>query len=585
MKCHLTGANITQNYLEELLKQRGITDIESFLNPSEDALIPYNCLDNIQKGVSLLIDVLSKQGEILLIVDCDTDGVTSGAIMYNYIKLCKPDAKITFVMHEKKQHGLEDHIDNILNGDTHYDLIIQPDSGSNDLEYHKQLDEIGTKVLVLDHHLLEKEVAPNVVLVNNQTSIGYENKDLTGAGVAYQFCRAFDSAIEQNYSDELIDLAALGIIGDMGSMTSLENRYIVKKGLSDVKNKMFEQILNKQAYSITGKTSPSRQELLDKTTAISVAFYIVPLINAMIRVGTFEEKMRLFHAFIDGDALVPSNKRGAKGTYEKVCVESVRECVNAKSKQGRILDSVEESLEIKIHKYDLLSNKILFIRLDDKDDFPSEINGLVAMRCAAKYKKPTIIARLNKEGYDRGSIRGLNQSELVSFKAFLESSELFEYVQGHDNAAGCSILDKNLERFHQYANETLKDVDFGENYYDVDFERFAADTDITDIIFALNKYNDIYGQNNSEPLIYIKNINLTSNDYQVIGSKGDTLRFTKFGVTYIKFQAKDLIEQLSQHKEVQLEIVGTTNINEWMGNFTPQIMIKNYEVRDGSLCF
>lgn len=585
MKCHLTGANITQNYLEELLKQRGITDIESFLNPSESSLIPYNCLDNIQKGVDLLMDVLSKQGEILLIVDCDTDGVTSGAIMYNYIKFYKPEAKITFVMHEKKQHGLEDHIDNILNGDIHYDLIIQPDSGSNDLEYHKQLDEIGTKVLVLDHHLLEKEVASNVVLVNNQTSVGYENKDLTGAGVAYQFCRAFDNVVGQNYSDELIDLAALGIIGDMGSMTSLENRYIVKKGLSDVKNKMFEQILNKQAYSITGKTSPSRQELLDKTTAISVAFYIVPLINAMIRVGTFEEKMRLFLAFIDGDALVPSNKRGAKGTYEKVCVESVRECVNAKSKQGRILDSVEESLEIKIHKYDLLSNKILFIRLDDKDDFPSEINGLVAMRCAAKYKKPTIIARLNKEGYDRGSIRGLNQSELVSFKAFLESSELFEYVQGHDNAAGCSILDKNLERFHQYANETLKDVDFGENYYDVDFERFAADTDITDIIFALNKYNDIYGQNNSEPLIYIKNINLTSNDYQVIGSKGDTLRFTKFGVTYIKFQAKDLIEQLSQHKEVQLEIVGTTNINEWMGNFTPQIMIKNYEVKDGSLAF
>ena len=162
---------------------------------------------------------------------------------------------------------------------------------------------------------------------------------------------------------------------------------------------------------------------------------------------------------------------------------------------------------------------------------------------------------------------------------------MFEYVQGHDNAAGCSILDKNLDRFHQYANEALKDVDFGENYYDVDFERFAADTDIMDIIFALNKYNDIYGQNNSEPLIYVKNINLTSNDYQVIGSKGDTLRFTKFGVTYIKFQAKDLIEQLSQHKEVQLEIVGTTNINEWMGNFTPQIMIKNYEVKDGSLAF
>ena len=32
----------------------------------------------------------------------------------------------------------------------------------------------------------------------------------------------------------------------------------------------------------------------------------------------------------------------------------------------------------------------------------------------------TIVARLNNEGYDRGSIRGLNQSELVSFKDFLD---------------------------------------------------------------------------------------------------------------------------------------------------------------------
>lgn len=586
MKCHLTGADIRDNYLEELLKQRGVEDIESFLHPQHTALQNFNHLDNIQAGIDLINQVIINNGRILIIVDCDTDGVTSAAIIYNYLKkMDTPGVEIDYVMHAKKQHGLEDHIENILKSDVYYDLIIQPDSGSNDLEYHKQLEEIGTKVLILDHHLLEKEVNSNVVLINNQTSDRYTNKDLTGAGVAYQFCRALDFYYGHFYSEDLVDLAALGIIGDMGSVLDVENRYIIKKGLENIRNKMFWTILEKQAYSITGKTSPTTEELLEKTTPISVAFYIVPLINAMIRVGTLEEKYRLFLAFIDGDQLVPSNKRGAKGTFEKVAIESVRECVNAKSKQGRILDNIEQSLEAKIYKHDLLSNKILFIRLEEEDDFPSEINGLVAMRCAAKYKRPTIIARLNKEGYDRGSIRGLNQSALTSFKQFLESSELFEYVQGHDNAAGCSILDKNLQRFHEYANEALKDMDFGENYYDVDFVRFAADADIPQLVFDLNRYKGIYGQNNNEPLIHIKNINLSAGDYQIIGSKKDTVRFTKFGVVYIKFQAKELIEELSKLNNIQLEVVGTTNINEWCGNCTPQIMIKNYEVRDGSLAF
>jgi single-stranded DNA-specific DHH superfamily exonuclease len=57
--------------------------------------------------------------------------------------------------------------------------------------------------------------------------------------------------------------------------------------------------------------------------------------------------------------------------------------------------------------------------LDEDDTFPSELNGLLAMKLSAKFKRPTIVARLNDQGFNRGSMRGLNQSELVSFKDFL----------------------------------------------------------------------------------------------------------------------------------------------------------------------
>ena len=63
----------------------------------------------------------------------------------------------------------------------------------------------------------------------------------------------------------------------------------------------------------------------------------------------------------------------------------------------------------------------------------------------------------------------------------------------HDNAAGAQIPDKNLSAFHEYANEALIDIDFGENCYDVNFERIAADEDIKDLILDIGAHNGIWG--------------------------------------------------------------------------------------------
>ena len=453
-------------------------------------------------------------------------------------------------------------------------MIIQPDSGSNDFIYHEQLKEKNIYCLILDHHIADEEISSNAIIINNQLSHNYKNKELTGAGITWQFCRFCDTYFNVNFSEDLIDLAAWGIIGDMGSLLEIENRYIIKNGLENINNYFFKVLIEKQSYSMGGEITP-----------ITVAFYIVPLINAMIRVGTIEEKERLFMAFIDGHQMVPCNKRGAKGTFEEVAIESARECTNARTRQNKIKDEAVQKLEMKIHKNGLLDNKVLFVRLEEDDQFPAVLNGLVAMQLSAKFKKPTIVARLNNEGYDRGSMRGLNQSELVSFKDFLEQSGYFEYVSGHDNAAGASIRDKDLSDFHKYANEALKDIDFGENVYDVNFIRKAADKDIADIILDLDQYRYLYGQNIDEPLIYISDINLTKNDIQIIGKNADTVKFEKFGITYIKFHAKDLINKLGLYNEMRVELVGRPNVNEWMGNYTPQIMIEDLEVFDSALDF
>lgn len=585
MKCKLINENFKNQYVDNLLQSRGVKDVNKYYSPTYDCLQAASDLENIDKGVELLYNTIKNKGKILIIVDSDNDGFTSAAIMYGYIKNIAPEQEIDYLLHEGKQHGLEDHINKIIEGDVHYDLIILPDSSSNDYKYHENLREINTPVLVLDHHITDIELSDNAIIVNNQLSPNYHNKELTGAGVVYQFCRRYDEIHNYNFANYYMDLAAWGIIGDMGSMLEMENRYIVKEGLKTINNEFLWALMEKQGYSITGKMSPTRQELIEAMNPISVAFYIVPLVNAMIRVGTMDEKTRLFEAFLDGGKLIPSGKRGAKGTLEKAGVEAARECSNARNRQNKALENAVNSIEAKIFKYDLLENRILFIRLEEDDSFPAELNGLVAMKLCAKFKRPTIVARLNSEGFNRGSMRGLNQSELVSFKDFLANSGMFEYVQGHDNAAGCSISNANLFSFHKWANEALANIDFGENCYDVNFERIAADEDLVDLIKDIGEHDGIWGQNNSEPLIHVTDINITSNDIQIMGKNKDTIKFEKFGIAYMKFHAKDLIEELNKYSSMKIEVVGRANLNEWCGRVTPQIFIEDIEVKDNALGF
>lgn len=503
---------------------------------------------------------------------CDCDGICSFAIIYQYLKRMNHEKEIEFFIHEGKQHGFSDMMEQLEKKD--WGLIIAPDSATNDGQYIK---EFTCPVLVLDHHIKESEseIPPNMILINNQTSKNYRNKDLCGGGVVWQFCRALDDYFLMDWAYDYIDLCAVSLVGDMMSMLEYENQYLVQTGFSNIKNMMLQVLLDKQDYSMGGKINP-----------ITVAFYIVPLINAMIRVGSMEEKYRLYRSFIEPNEMVECHKRGAKGTMERLCIESARECTNAKAHQDKMKEKIVQELEVKIFKQDLLENQILFVRLDDDDEFPAELNGLVAMVLSAKYHKPTILARRNFEGFDRGSARAPSNTELTSFKEFLSETGLFEYTLGHDQAFGISVSDKNLSKLHEIANKELSQIDFGENIYDVNFIRKASDKDIEAIILDVAPYEQVFGQQNPEAMIAITNLVVSPNEIKVIGKNKDTLRIEKNGITYIKFRAKDLIEELKGFSnEMDITLVGRPNINTWLGQELPQIFIIDMEVQDGRFLF
>ena len=126
MKYKLIGNNFYFFPLDQVLQNRGIS--KELFEVDESKVLDYNGLDNINEGVNLLLRHLKNNSNINLVVDSDVDGNTSGAIIYRYIKKIKPNANITYLVHEGKEHGLSHdiHIEEDCN------LVILPDSSSND---------------------------------------------------------------------------------------------------------------------------------------------------------------------------------------------------------------------------------------------------------------------------------------------------------------------------------------------------------------------------------------------------------------------------------------------------------------------
>lgn len=569
MKIKLVNDNITSDYTKNLLRSRGVDNVDEFLLPSEKNLQSWEDLDNIKLGVDLVKNTINDKKPYAILIDPDNDGFTSFAILYQYLKRLNPEKEIEYFVHSAKQHGLEDAYQ--VFQDKEYSVVFLPDSSSNDGVFAK---EINAPICVIDHHEIDNEPSDNMIVINNQSSMRYKNKYLSGAGMVWQFCRAMDYYFGHEWAYDYTDLAAVGICGDAMSGLEIENQYIWSYGFSHINNFFLKTLIDKQNFSMKGIVNPT-----------TVAFYISPLLNAVTRVGTTEEKLHMAEAFINGEKLIPSNKKGHKGELVALAAEATRECVNAKSRQARILDNIEEKIDIKINKKDLLINKVLFVELDDDDDFPSTLNGLLATRLTNKYSRPTIVARANDDGYIRGSARAIKTENMDSFKQYLEESEMFEYVLGHPLAFGCSISSYNLDKFFSYSNDSLKDVELGEKCYSVNFIRDAMDNDIDNLIRDVGEYGYIWSNQNDEPTLYIDNIILSTNEIQIIGTNRDTVKFIKNGITYIKFKANELIDELSGMKNIIMKIVGRCNINEWNGIKNPQIIIDDYEIIDNMYGF
>ena len=565
--------------LEEILTDRGVKDLYNFMHPSKECeLNPYD-LENIEAGAQMLLKHLRANNNILYIVDCDVDGISSSSILWLYCKHLFPNANFEFRVHEHKQHGLSDMIDWVEEKDR-WGLVVCADSASYDVEYHSRLNELGVDCLVLDHHeqLLDDDNKPiisnfpNTIIINNQLSPEYKNKSLCGAGVVYKFCEVLDEILGIQQAQEYLDLVALGEIADVMDKTNPETNYLMTEGLKNIKNKGFQTLLEAQSYSLKEKATYPYNGL----TTIDVAFYIAPLLNAIVRVGSLQDKQASFYCFVEPNKQLPSTKRGAKdGDIELAAEQTARVGNNAKSKQNRIKEKALDILDFRIKKNQLDDNNIIIVEIDEKDKIPQEMTGLIAMGLVSKYNKPCLVGRCSSRGDLSGSARSNgNFDGLPSLKHFLEQSGYFTYVAGHDNAFGHSIEYNQIEKFIDYANTKLNSDDF-ENCYLVDYALDARE-DYYDLLYALAAHPEYFGNHIDEIKIIMKSVSLEN--IMVMGANKDSIKISYNGIDYVRFKDTDFIEKVCNNRTAELNILIRLNLNSFMGKTNVQGFIDDYEL-------
>lgn len=485
-------------------------------------------------------------------------------MLIKYIRDNFPNVKVEYIFHNDKQHGLTTHIMKEIKSN-HTDLVIVTDGGSNDLKAHKELKELGIDCIIIDHHDLEGEVSKDAIIVSNDPKVTPNaNRELSGAGVTYLFLKALDEKYDLDNADDYLLLVAVGIIGDVMSITHPETRYYVYKGLSKLNNPLIRQLVYENAY-----------HRLKDVTFKTIGWNVTNYINATIRQGSQEDKEILLRAMLheEEEELRTYTYRGQKKEkLETLEMKAVRLSKNLRATQNRrkkkVVNEVLESADVSNDK----DSPFLIVALDKLEEGYS---GFVAGDLAQYYKKPTLVMSWNKkrEKYT-GSLRGYAPF-MENTKDFLEETGLFDLIQGHQNACGVAITKENLKLLPQAIKDSLP-KDLKQAQLEVDFEITQKQLN-SSLAYELDKLEKFFVKGFEEPVFAIKNVEINTSKIQY----GVPLRIPINDVEAIIFKGdKELEEYELENKTLVCDIVGTLGVNRFLGKETPQLVIEAIKVKE-----
>lgn len=578
-----------KNIKRQILKNRGIEDIDGYLNLGTHCLHDYELLgkEKLERIYELIDEASMDDKDVYILVDSDVDGYCSAAMMYKYLVDFLEMKNVKYILNKGKNHGLQPEVvdDLLFERKSEKSLLIIPDAGTNDTELCKVLND-WYDIIVIDHHPKEDDVSENIyaTIVNPQIC-DYPNKNLCGTAVVYKVLQFLDRYYDSSAANWNIDLVGVAMVADVMDLRDTESRFLTTRGLMNIENKLLSAVVQKNSYSISNVISPN---------AIDAAFYISPMLNACIRTGSTEEKDNLFRAFIEkdlGQTFKYKPRKSAKNPDpveidEDFYVHVARVCSNLKSsKQDKSCEKECKSIIEALEKSPAKSNKKLLAL--HRDSLDVGLVGVLANKLANTTMKPTLVLRKvstdTEESRFAGSARNFKNSYVENFKQDLLDSGLVEKAKGHANAFGVEILGKNVPQLISWFEEKYKDVDVTKTFY-VDY---ILDGELPYyFVRDINEMKSLFSNFVETPFIACVNIQIPANEIQVLESQNGNKRFSFMhnDVEFIKFKLSeddemtDLLADCFGDEILNINVVGKTNVSMYGGKSTLQMIIEEYEV-------
>lgn len=497
----------------QIMGSRGVEDIDGFLHPSMSNLCDAHSFEFIDKGCSIVKSAMENDKSILIYADVDTDGIMSATIMYKYLERLVDDIGVT--INETKSHGIDDGLK------TGADLIVVVDSINDKPDKYLELLNEGKEIIVLDHHIPNQEVLDikdKICLISS--AVNYPNKDLSGAGVCWRFCKYLDEVFGTDYADNLIDLAAVGLIGDVCSMKSIENRAICYKAFKGgVKDFSLQLILQDKEFN-----------------SENISFSISPFINSAIRLGHNADILGMFISNLIED------KRWLYNKLSKLKDEQ-REIVN------EFVSNIDESSQ---------KDNSTYIFYNDKYD---GFNGLFASNLADKFNKPVFVGKVENNEF-HGSMRCPYN---IDFRWLLNYSGLAE-CNGHEKSAGVSFAMADVDKLIRFLNLSIQEED----------KRVVEEADILiddyqlvdKLVDDIEEINYISGEEFKPIAVKIEELR----GFQIAWLKDIHLKLLKDNKEFIKWRAKDSVNITEKDS---VDIIGTPSFDYFRGKKKIQFIIKD----------
>ena len=540
------AAELAENYeldpfLALLLVSRGIDtcSIDDFMFSDGEMCDPF-LLPDMKKAAERIKRAIESFEKIVIFGDYDADGITSTAIMYQYLEANGANVMCYIPERIGEGYGItKSAIEKFSEGGVK--LIITVDNGISAVEETEFARSLNIDMVITDHHKQNGELPQAVAVVNPQRNdCTLPFKDWAGVGVAFKVICALENGNYEEMLDNFSDLVAIGTLADVVPLKD-ENRIIVKEGINHLNS------TQRAGIEALREVSGSAGKMLNST---GISYTLAPRINASGRMGS---AMKALSLLMSDDLSIASEMANEIDIYNKQ-----RQSVETEITEQALLQ-LQNNPKIKYSRVIVVSG----------EGWHQGVIGIVSARLCSRFGKPAIVISQNgDEG--SGSCRSLNGFSI--YDALLSVSDKLTHFGGHTLAAGFGLKCCKIGEFRDAINEYAKTVTMPFPIVNLDCKLNPAYIN-KDLLYSLDSLEP-YGAANPEPCFGLYNMQITA--IKSIGDGKHLRLHLKKGISEVQavmfsVSAEKFPYVVGDTVDAAVKIVK----NEFRGEIKPSIQIKD----------